>query len=350
MASADPPNAVARIIAAHRPAPPVLPDRSPDCERVFGRALRHAASAFPALGLTIRAVQFSSDQDLSAAIDALSDTGLCAGLEDDAGRRGLISISAGLIDALVEVQTTGRVDATSLPPRPVTEIDLALSRDYIDLALAAFAREVADLALRDWPDRFRFGSRIADRRQINLLLPDCAYHVFRADLTFEKTDREAEVICVVPVDPTLLASHAAGDDPTRGGAEATWRAGLRRVLLAAPVAVEAQLVQVTRPLGVVQRLKPGDLIPLSAEDIDKVTLIDPDGRKLASGRLGQIDGKRALRLQTGQKTAASTEVAGLSGVGLEAAAPALDPPQPMPVADPMVADMPLPDPAAPPPL
>jgi flagellar motor switch protein FliM len=85
------------------------------------------------------------------ALDGLPDHGLIAVLEDRDGARGLIALSHGTIDALVEVQTTGRVDARELPPRPVTRIDEALCRDFIDLSLAAFSRETERVEDRDWP-------------------------------------------------------------------------------------------------------------------------------------------------------------------------------------------------------
>jgi flagellar motor switch protein FliM len=79
-------------------------------------------------------VEVREHVDLSDARSDLPQDGLIAVLEDGGGARGLIALSHGTVDALVEVQTTGRVDPRNLPPRPVTRIDEALCRDFIDLS------------------------------------------------------------------------------------------------------------------------------------------------------------------------------------------------------------------------
>lgn len=295
MAPPGKPTVLARIIAAHRPAPVVPPDRAPDAERTFGRALRHAATPFAGLNLTLAAIGFTGDADLAAAIDVVPDSALVAVIEDEAGRRGLMVVSHGMIDALIEVQTTGRVDRTSLPARPVTTIDAAMVRDFMDLTLAAFTRETASVARRDWPDRMRFGSLVHDLNRINLLLPDGGYHVFRADLGFGGTDRRAEVWLVLPSDPAL-ATQGDAVEPLSTGADAAWQAGLAHSLADAPLRLEAVLLRMTRPLADVEALQPGDLIPFAAGDAQNVQLEDVAGRVVLAGRLGQIGGKRAVRL------------------------------------------------------
>ena len=138
------PDVLRRKIAAHARAPVVAPDPGPMAARGLGRALRHAATPFEGLGLMPGEIGVETGRDLDAAVAALPDHGLVAALEEG-GHRGLLALGPGLVDALVEVQTTGRVEAAELPPRPVTRIDEALARDFIDLALAAFARETGGI-------------------------------------------------------------------------------------------------------------------------------------------------------------------------------------------------------------
>lgn len=126
-------------IAAHARVPPTPPDPTPAAERGFGRALRRAGAAFEGLGLQLGPVTVATSCTLEVASAALPPEGLILALEDAGGRRGLIALSSGLVDALVEVQTTGRVEPAELPPRPVTRIDEALARDFVELALAALS-------------------------------------------------------------------------------------------------------------------------------------------------------------------------------------------------------------------
>lgn len=340
MASAGPPSVLARIIAAHRPRPVVPPDRAPDAERVFGRALRHAATPFAGLNLSLAGVVFTGDGDLAGMIEALPEHALVAVTEDDVGRRGLMALSHGMIDALIEVQTTGRVERGAMPPRPVTRIDAAMVRDFMDLTLAAFTREAGSVALRDWPDRMRFGSVVQDRSAITLLLPDGGYHLLRADLGFGGTERRAEAMLVLPCDPALAARPDA-EATAAPGAQAAWREGLTRSLGTAPLTLEAVLVRLTRPLGDVQGLKPGDLVPFAAGDAQNVRLEDGTGRAILAGRLGQISGKRAVRL--------TRTLAGAPALAPDSPVTRAAPPQP-PLAPVRAAPEPVPaeQPAAPP--
>ena len=257
---------------------------------MLGRALRHAAAPFKGVSIEIRDTTFQAEIDLADAISALPEKGLVAALEDDGGRRGLFGACTTLIDALIEAQTTGRIDQTSLPPRPVTRIDEALCRDFFDLVLASLAKEGADVPGRDWPLRMRYGSRFSDRSQINLLLPEASYRQFSATVAFTGTEREAQFVLTLPADPTL----AQPDDAPSPKADAAWTEALTRLVGEAPLSLEAVLLRTTLTFGEVTKLGTGDVLPFDQIDLKSVHLEDGAGRPLISGRLGQLRGKRAV--------------------------------------------------------
>ena len=60
--------------------------------------------------------------------------------------------------------------------------------------------------------------------------------------------------------------------------------------------MNAVLCSVSLPLSEAQKLKPGDLIPLPPEALDAVEFIAGSGDAVAGGRLGQMNGMRAVRL------------------------------------------------------
>jgi len=232
----------------------------------------------------------------------LPDHGLVAALEDERNHRGLIGIGPGFLDALVEVQTTGRVEAASLPPRPVTRIDEALCREFLDLLLAALTRELGDLDGRNWPDRMAYGSKIEDRARINLLLPEGAYTVFHATVGFEGTERRCGLAVVLPVVPDLRRSGGAAEqDGTEP--DAAWITARRAALSAIPVPVEAVLLRLTRPLAALEVLSPGDLLPFDRTDLQQVSVLGAADHPLFVARLGQIAGKRAVRLPVAEDVA-----------------------------------------------
>lgn len=298
------PTVLRRKIAAHARVPDTRPDPRPMAGRGLGRALRHAATPFEGLGLMPGAVTVEVGQTLDAAIAALPDHGLVAALEEG-GDRGLLGLSPGLLDALVEVQTTGRVEATELPPRAVTRIDEALARDFIDLALAAFARETAGIEGGDWPARMGYGSRIRDRGQINLLLPEGAYAVLSADIGFDGVARRGRFTLALPGDPARL--RGGGPDPACK-ADPDWVAARLCMVEALRLPLEVVLMRVTRPLGAVERLAVGDLLPFDGAELQHAALETVDGRVLIHGKLGQSGGRRALRLP--QRGPTPTQAAG----------------------------------------
>jgi len=328
-----PSTALRRKIAAHARAPAAPPDLRPAIGRGLGRALRHAATPFEGLGLVPGEVTVLPGQDLDAAIAALPEQGLVAVLEAGV-LRGLLGLDPGLIDALVEVQTTGRVEAVALPPRGVTRIDEALARDFIDLALAAFARETASLDGRDWPDRMGYGSRIRDRGQITLLLPEGVHTVVSAELGFDGVERRARCVLVLPCDPAKARSVARGlaRPPDPG-----WIAARARLVDALRLPLEVVLMRVTRPLCEVQGLAVGDLLPFGSGDLQEVALETAEGQVLAHGRLGKLGGRRAICLPTragpappapgpGPAAAAEHACTGPAPVAASARAPALHSP------------------------
>jgi flagellar motor switch protein FliM len=97
--------------------------------------------------------------------------------------------------------------------------------------------------------------------------------------------------------PPTTAPHAA--------TAAAWRHRLERLLQATPLHLEAELLRVERPLGDVQRLAVGDVLPFARGDLQAVALVDGHGRRVLTGRLGQIGGKRALRLEGPTRPAAT---------------------------------------------
>jgi flagellar motor switch protein FliM len=281
-----------RKIAAHARPHPKGPDPREVAMRGLDRALRHAAAPFDGLGLAIVENGAVAHATLEGAVAALPTAGLVAVLEDEGGARGLVALSPGMVDALVEVQTTGRVERAELPERPVTRIDEALVRDFLDFTLAAFARETADAPGRTWPARMAYASRIRDRGQIGLLLPEGAYLSLNAETGFEGTPRRAHVAMVLPARPGA-ARDAAAPPPA---ADAAWCLARKAMVDRLPLPLEAVLLRVTRPLREVEGLTVGALIPFGAATLGAVTLETGAGAAIVRGRLGRSGGYRALRL------------------------------------------------------
>lgn len=312
--------ALARMVAVHKREAEVARDRTPALSRAWDRTLRRAGAAFKGLNVVPDTVTIAERARLADGLAALPETGLVAALEDRDGHRGLIGLSHGVVDALIEVQTTGKVEARGLPPRPVTRIDEALSRDFLDLSLAAWTHETTDHEDRDWPERMSFGSAVPDRRQLPLLMPDQGYHVLSATVALgEDTPREGTVVLLLPCTgvarPAGAGPQAAAAPPLEQPDE--WKAAMEAAMQEAELKLDAVLLRTRRTLYQLERLEPGDLIDFGPAELASVRLETPAGRHVATGRLGQIGGKRALRLVapvgTPPGAAAAAAAAGAGG-------------------------------------
>jgi flagellar motor switch protein FliM len=279
-------------IAAARGAAPGLRPRPEGMDQALIRALGKAAAPYPGLDLVARTEPPQWDirpPDISAA---LPTGALVAMLDTGAEARALCAMDHGLVDALIEVQTTGRVDRQAGAARAPTRIDAALSRDFLGLFLNALAAELAGRAGVDWPLGLTHGAHLPDPKQLDLLLPDHPYHLLAAALALGGAGREGRILLAVPV--LAQAQPAApGQDPP---GQADWARGWQAAVRAAPLGLAAVLMRRTLPLQRIEALKVGDLLPFDREDLTGTQLCDAQGKVLFRGRLGRAGGQRALCL------------------------------------------------------
>jgi flagellar motor switch protein FliM len=320
MSAPDTRPVLARKIAAHSGVGMRPEELSTQLEVALTRAVRRAGAPMEGFGISFEGIEIALDVDLQAAIDGFPDHGLIAATEDMDGRRGLLTLENTLVDALIEVQTTGRVEEAQGPPRAVTRIDEALCVDFIDLMFGALAFEGNGINGRSWPERLRYGSRIKDRSQVNLLLPARGYHLLQAKVTAAGL-KTGKLMILLPTDPALARQNGKRLEakPPRPD---SWKSDMLAALGPAPLALNAVLMRVDMPLAKVEALQDGDLIPFDRADLSAVTLESEGGFVFARGKLGQIGGRRAVRLGDANGPAASPG----GEAGLRTAAPAPTPP------------------------
>lgn len=268
------------------------------------RALRLAVEASGdrlfGLALVVRAVE--QRRLVAAALGGEADTaGLIVLLDGPDGVRGAALFDPPLVQALIEVQTTGRIRTGPPPARAFTATDAAMTAPLIDAMMRRFADLLTgagpgaegDGDTRTGPDHwsgvFRFGDRVADARALALALGDEDLDLFRLTIDFDSGAPAGALALILPpragLPPYPGGTAGAGDD-----------FDLAAVALGVPVTLDAVLVRITMPLSEVCALKPGTILPVSAAAIGRSELVAPGGHVAARARLGQMNGFRALRL------------------------------------------------------
>ncbi len=273
-----------------------------------GRASHEARAMTPAKALRL-AVEKAADtrmglalmvtggsrgpSDPAEVLDAMSEDGLLVLLDGPDGRVGALYFDFPLLSALVEMQTIGRVLPRDPDPRPTTRTDAAIVAPLVDDILTRFA---ADLAADDdgfWASGYRFGARCVDLRTLGLALGLPDYQLLRVPVDIARGLRAGRLVLALPAvtrpppPPDLGQGIASSPDLA---------ARLRARLLDVPTALEAVLCRVTLPLAQVRGFVAGDVLAMPADAVRSATLEVGPKRVIATAQLGQMNGRRALRL------------------------------------------------------
>lgn len=241
------------------------------------RVLPRAAADGLGLELSVAGVaerEVDLHRDLAAEEGALLLMLVEAGLPT-----GLAVLDEGLLAALIEVQTTGRVFSGRREPRPPTAVDAALARPAIDDWLAGVA-EARGQGL--WP---RAGAAPPDLRAALLKLEEGRWVETRVDLDLGGGRRTGRLRLFLPIRAPAPASAEAGS--------------LAAAVLPVETSLEAVLARIRVPLGTVVALEPGQLLPLPGVSLRRIRLEAPLGRPVATVHLGQSRGFRAVRILAG---------------------------------------------------
>lgn len=221
----------------------------------------------------------------------LGDDQLLVLLDGSDGLAGAVSLDGACVAALIQQQTMSRVTGTAMTERAFTGTDAALAEPLIETLLS----RAADLA--DLPDDrrclsgFRFGARVEDIRSLELTLEADRFRVFSLTIDIAEGAMQGAICLLLPdppadpVKPGAKGAPAVPPGPRMDQAFGVMRADLT-----------ATICRLRLPLSELAAMQPGDVLPLVRERLEETELITINGQSVAAGRLGQINGLRALRL------------------------------------------------------
>lgn len=223
----------------------------------------------------------------------------------DSQYRALANIGMDLLFHLVDLRMGGDPTAAPQPiARSVTQIDGGLCEAFMEAVVEAFEASLrlnlgveAESAMRlDHFEQHVTMVRIAPEHSDVL--------VIKLSLDVGEGARSGDFDLVLPL-AVLDSYRAALPGP---GAEAMrarrdfWARHMTRAAREAPVKLSAVLHRERRSLEALQRLAPGDVLALPRDARERVE-VRIDGRgageTLALGRLGAVDGEKAVKLSTG---------------------------------------------------
>lgn len=231
--------------------------------------------------------------DPASLPDMVPDGALVLLLDGPQAANGALIIEEEIATGVVEALTTGEVLATGGASRALTRTDAALSEPLIDSVLDRFARNLANGPDAHWSAGFVVGAMQDAPRVLRTALAAARYHVFRVALKLGDAGREGGVVMALPIpeEPTSRDASSLGDaqpDPQ-------WKDRI----LGTQIRLDAILCRLEIPLSQVMGLRPGDVLPIAQDALRDVHLETGARRPVARCRLGQMGGRRALRLTAG---------------------------------------------------
>ena len=257
-------------------------------EKAWTLALARAARDEMAASLQLRDLRVAR-LTLSEVVEMLPETALVAALDEGSGEAtGCIVLDGTVMAGMVEALTTGGV-TTGTARRP-TRTDAALLAPLLDRALAGFEAAAGEAGLVDWARGFRFAATVDGGRGLQLLLEDSLYRVLVGEVDLGQGARRGRMILAVP------DGRAAVALPAMPEADARFAEDLAAQVGGAEARLEAVLLRLSLPLGVVLGLQTGQDLALPRADIGQIALEGLDGRKVSVARLGRQGPQRAVRI------------------------------------------------------
>lgn len=232
---------------------------------------------------------------LGSMAESLPPAGLWVMLRGPGSAAGLVTLDASLLAAVLQALTAGKVTRSSVPDRAPTQTDAILARRFLTVLLETFAARLDSAPAARWAAGFQPRDRVPDPARLPHLLADTVYRGLTVEVDIAGL-RPGALGLILPHDPPgdggAVAEAEAGPDPRL----AAWQSALADKVMDSPVPIEAVLYRLELPLAELSRLRPDMLLTLPAQALSAVSLEGADGRRTGTARLGQSEGRRAVKI------------------------------------------------------
>lgn len=251
-----------------------------------------ARAAVAALGLSVVVSKVAEDSvRLDDLLDGLPPDQLMFQVQVADRPLGLVQVDTELSAVVIEMSTMGRVGAAAATPRLVTGTDAAMVHPLLATFLRLVPEDGPGTDLAKWMAGTAPGPRVRDARAAGLILAEAEYRVIRLTIDIPGTDRHGEMMLALPA--FRGKPHNAPVD-TRA---ADWTVTFHDAVLSAPAELHAVLHRMQMSLRQVDGFEVGQVLALPGVGVGSVRIEGPGGRMVATARLGQVAGLRAVRIE-----------------------------------------------------
>lgn len=257
--------------------------------KALRRSLARAASEQCDLPLAVLAGRQCNriPEDLA---DSLSDKDLLVLMDGPDGRIGAVTMDAALVTALIQKQTIGQIMGKAPSERNYTPTDAAMTAEFLEKTFGKVVTMLDGHSDQLIFNGYRYGAQIEDVRSLVLGMEAEDYRLISLtmDLAIGAMQGEMKFILPEPT-PEQLGKGTGVSGPSLASNMGAMRAELSAVLC-----------KVRVPLNELSALKEGELLSLDSAFLYETDLIGIGGQSIAKGKLGQLNGSRAVRLNEAQ--------------------------------------------------
>ena len=241
---------------------------------------------------------------LSDVIDSIpvpSMLGLIRARNTD--RLGLINLSSDLVYHLVDMRMGGDAGQAPIPTtRSFTPIDAQLCLDIFEAVLEAFRKSLVESLGLPIEAGLTIAGHKQDINTVRIAPKSADVLLITVSLDIGEAARSGDFELILPLSilDEVRASMLKMDVTESLSTDDLWYRQLSRFSVSAPVPLHAILHSVNMPIAGVEALKPGDVIAIPATAIEDIDMVQSLGTRhqavLSTGRLGQFDGTKVIKL------------------------------------------------------
>jgi flagellar motor switch/type III secretory pathway protein FliN len=233
--------------------------------------------------------------DLAALFEEQS---LLVLLDGTLQRRGAAVFDPSFVGGLIQQQTMGKVlPVPTEGTRQSTATDAAMCAPFLDALLERAAKLPEDKAQRQLIEGYRFGAHTEEARLLMMALEQPEYEVFHLTIDMSCGARQGQITLCFPAAQMEARGGTVGQDAGQAEMPRQERPQMERTVMALTVELNIALARVRMPLSELQGLRVDDLLELGVSSFDKSIVQTRDGQRLSRGKLGQINGVRAMQLE-----------------------------------------------------
>ncbi len=212
-------------------------------------------------------------------------------IEAEGGVIGAAVLSAQLVAMLIEVQTLGVAHGAPVTERAATPTDLMLAAPFLNAMLAALTTGLPQ-DCSGWAGATA-GRLIPDPTRLAALLDDRPRGLWTSELVLSRSERAASITLLLP-EPVGQAQPTLAEAPSQAGDN--WTGAMAEAVLGADQTVIAVLHRENLSLDMLEGFEVGQIITLTGAGLDDLRLETSERELIATGRLGQSSGVKAIRI------------------------------------------------------